>query len=467
VSFSTSGCGERETETPAAQRRPHVVLLVVDTLRADALGTLGSGYPTPNLDRLAKEGVVFTTAIAPSTWTLPSVASLITSLHPSEHGLLGAGEEGSAADGGAAHGAAQMPQQLDDDLMTIADAFHAGGYRTAGIVNQVYLRYKFGFGQGYDHYEQMRGQSGFRINRKAAEWLDQEKAAEAAAAPSGESRPLFLYLHYLDPHWPYDYRVKGPVPEGLAAADDDPGLPRSPDILARWMAEQRDAELKQRGIATLSARYALEVLHVDSAIGHLIEVLSARGLWDDTLLVVTSDHGEGFWEHERLLHGHAPYDEQIRVPLVLRFPAWMDIAPARLSAPVGLIDVMPTLLDLAGIPVPAECRGRSLAPVLQGRETEDVERAILIETGNERAVRTRDAKVLVSRAGETPVLEYYDLAADPSERTNLASPCEGPCREDVRRMRDLERGLVSRGAAAGGVTPEEIEELKALGYLGD
>jgi arylsulfatase A-like enzyme len=435
--------------------------VLVDTLRADALGALGSPYSTPRLDRLADEGVVFTTAIAPSTWTLPSVASLMTSLHPSEHGLLGAEE-----------GAEQMPQNLDASLLTMAEAFHDGGYLTAGVINQVYLRYKFGFGQGFDYYDTLRGQDAFRINEKAMEWLDQRDAAapgaEARAATTQPTAPLFLYLHYLDPHWPYEYRVEGPIPPGLAAADADPGVPRLPDLASTWMAEQRDDELRRRGIATLAARYALEVQWVDTAVGNLIDLLSARGWWDDTVLVVTSDHGEGFWEHQRLLHGHAPYEEQIRVPLVIRFPAWMRVEPGRRTAPVGLIDLMPTLLDLAGIPVPAECRGRSLAAAIRGEE--DAARAILVETGRERALRTRDAKVLVRRDREAASLEYYDLAADPAERRNLATPCDGPCRDHVRRLREIEHGLLARqgdGTRPSGVTAEEVEELRTLGYLDD
>jgi arylsulfatase A-like enzyme len=454
VALATSGCSSPAPS--AAPRRPHVVLVLVDTLRADALGVLGSPHATPRLDRLAGEGVVFTTAIAPSTWTLPSVASLITSLHPSEHGLLGAEE-----------GAEQMPQNLDAGLLTMAEAFHDGGYLTAGVVNQIYLRYKFGFGQGYDYYDTLRGQDAFRINAKAMEWLDQR----GAAAPGGASQataPLFLYLHYLDPHWPYEYRIEGPVPAGLAAADADPGVPRLPDLASTWMADQRDDELRRRGVATLAARYALEVQWVDTAVGNLIDLLAARGLWDDTILVVTSDHGEGFWEHQRLLHGHAPYDEQIRVPLVIRFPAWMRVEPGRRSAPVGLIDLMPTLLDLAGIAVPAECRGRSLTAAIRGEE--DAARAILVETGHERALRTRDAKLLVRRDREAASLEYYDLAADPAELRNLATPCDGPCRDDVRRLREIEDALVARDgdrAPPSGVTPEEVEELRTLGYLDD
>jgi arylsulfatase A-like enzyme len=302
------------------------------------------------------------------------------------------------------------------------------------------------------------------------EWIDQRDAAAAgdAAQPTTTqaAKPLFLYLHYLDPHWPYEYRVEGPIPPGLAAADADPGVPRLPDLASTWMADQRDDELRRRGIATLAARYALEVQWVDTAVGNLIDLLTARGRWDDTVLVVTSDHGEGFWEHQRLLHGHAPYEEQIRVPLLIRFPAWMRIEPGRRAAPVGLIDLMPTLLELAGIAVPAECRGRSLAAAIRGEE--DAARAILVETGRERALRTRDAKVLVRRDGDAASVEYYDLAVDPAEHRNLAAPCAGPCRDGVRRLRELERGLIARGGDAAqpsGVTPEEVEELRALGYL--
>jgi arylsulfatase A-like enzyme len=154
-------------------------------------------------------------------------------------------------------------------------------------------------------------------------------------------------------------------------------------------------------------------------------------------------------------------------------PPWMEPAAGRRSAPVGLIDVMPTLLELAGIPVPAACRGRSLVPALRGDE--DPERALLIETGHERALRTRDAKLLLRRDREAAAtapavaVEFYDLAADPGERRNLADPCAGPCRDSVRRLRELERSLATRGSPARstGVTAEEIEELRTLGYVGD
>jgi len=480
VAAAALSCAGNEPQpgTAAAARRPHIVLVVVDTLRADALGFLGSEHGTPRLDRLADESIVFTQAIAPSTWTLPSMASLMTSLHPSEHGLLGGGE-----------GDEQLPQVLDEAYVTLAESLQQGGYRTVGIVNQIYLQWKFGFGQGFDHYQGLRGHDGIRINRRLDRELARQEAGvptvAGAAATSGtaaDAGPLFLYLHYLDPHWPYNHRVDDPVPPALAAADEDPGLPRAPEAAAAWVAEQGDAELRRRAVETLAARYTLEVRWIDAVLGGLIDLLESRSLWDDTILVVTSDHGEGFWEHERLLHGHTPYEEQIRVPLLVRAPPALGFPVGRRTEPVGLIDLMPTLLELAGLPIPEHCRGESLLEALRGRE--DAERALLVDTGRERALRTRDAKLLVRRGngrrgdghrgvddeGGTPAVEFYDLAADPGESRNLASPCEGRCRDSARRLQEMERGLTSPGGGpegAGEVTAEEIEELRSLGYVGD
>jgi arylsulfatase A-like enzyme len=360
---------------------------------------------------------------------------------------------------------------LDETHLTLAESLQQGGYRTVGIVNQIYLQWKFGFGQGFDRYQGLRGFDGVRINRRLERELAELRASPPDAAGGEGDEPLFLYLHYLDPHWPYNHRVDDPAPPSLAAADDDPGLPRSPEEATAWVSELDDEGLRRRAVETLAARYALEVRWVDTVLGGLVDLLERHGLWENTILVVTSDHGEGFWEHQRLLHGHAPYEEQVRVPLLVRTPAALGLAPGRRTAPVGLIDLMPTLLDLAGLPIPEPCRGRSLLPALRGEE--DGERALLVDTGNERALRTRDAKLLVRRgAGEdgAPSVEFYDLAADPGERRNLATPCAGPCRDSARRLQEIERGLARPAGAADGagdVTADEIEELRSLGYVGE
>ena len=169
-----------------AQPPPHVVLVVIDTLRADALGFQGSPHGSPHLDRLADESVVFTRAIAPSTWTVPSIASLLTSLHPSEIGRLRRRRRGEH----------RCPAVLGDEHRTLAEAFRDGGYRTVGVVNQIFLTAKYGFGQGFDRYDVLPpGSDGFRLNRR----LERSLATL-------EDAPLFVYLHYFDPHWPYRHR---------------------------------------------------------------------------------------------------------------------------------------------------------------------------------------------------------------------------------------------------------------------
>jgi arylsulfatase A-like enzyme len=460
----------RREDTPP--RRPHVVLVVVDTLRADALGFAGSPHGTPNLDRLARESVVFRTAIAPSTWTVPSVASLLTSLYPSELGVFGNG--GSSADGHAADSPQMTPKVLAPELFTLAEAFQAEGYRTVGIVNQVFMPLASGFGQGFDIYASRDRWNANALNDRLEGELD-------ASIEAGIENGLFLYVHYFDPHWPYTSRRPedlAAAPASFAAADDDAVDPPRPGNRAQdWLEGLADEESRRRALDTLAARYALEVRLVDAAIGRLIATLEGRGLWNDTILVVTADHGEGFWEHERLLHGQSPHEEQVRIPLIVRIPPSLDFPTGERTAPVGLIDVMPTLLDLAGLRVPEQSRGRSLVPALRGEE--DEQRALLIETGWERALRTRDSKLLVrgvgvghardSEAADDVGFEFFDLVADPGERQNLATPCEGRCRESVRRLQEIERDLVPRAAAASKATttPDEMEQLRSLGYVDD
>jgi arylsulfatase A-like enzyme len=467
-------CADRASEREAP-RPPHVVLVVIDTLRADALGFGGSPHGSPHLDRLADESVVFTQAIAPSTWTLPSVASLLTSLHPSEIGLFGGAREDE-----------QLTRTLADEHLTLAEVFRDHGYRTVGVVNQVFLTAKRGFGQGYDRYEILpTGADGHRLNRRLERSLATFEVAPRSGNPTGAREasrvaPLFIHVHYFDPHWPYRYRSaedREDLPTSLEAADRDLDPPRGGDQATHWMVDHGEGEQRRQALETLAARYALEVRWVDGVIAGLIDLLQGQGIWDDAVLVVTADHGEGFWEHQRLLHGHSPHEEQIHVPLLVRPPPALAFESGARSSPVSLVDLMPTLLDLAALPIPAHCRGRSLVPAMRGEE--DGTAAVLVETGGERALRTRNGKLIVRGAGgrigrdsdtEAGVsIEYYDLVADPGERRNLASPCVGPCGDSLRRLLEIERRLErpAHQATSVEVSPEELEQLRSLGYVGD
>ena len=335
------------------------------------------------------------------------------------------------------------------------------------------MRQASGFAQGFDLYVSRASWSAPGLNRR----LESELAAARRHRDRERALPLRALLRSALAVQQPDAR--GPRrPATLSPAADDAGIepPRAGNRAEEWLGGIGDEESRRRALDTLAARYALEVRFTDRAIGDLIATLERRGIWDDTILVVTSDHGEGFWEHQRLLHGHSPHEELIRVPLLVRTPPALGIAPGRRAAPVGLIDLMPTLLDLAGLPVPDHCRGRSLVAAMRGEE--DVERAILVETGWERALRTRDTKLLARGVGmsvgsrrnsdaDGVTLEFYDLAADRGEQRNLATPCEGRCRESVRRLQEIERGLVPRAAApdSGTVTPEDLDRLRSLGYV--
>lgn len=427
---------------PPPPVRYHVVLVVIDTLRADRIGANGSSLQaSPVLDRLAAEGIDFTNAFAAATWTRPSMASMMTSLYPSEHGML----DISSPAGGA-------PEILDERLLTLAEAFTDGGYDTVGIVNQIYLQFKYGFGQGFGHYQGTRGRSAFQLNQRFGAWL-------ADYQPGAEGR-LFAYLHYLDPHWPYSQRL-GNLPADRFGPPGPLDAPNDGSQAQAWA----EAHLDDARLAALAARYAHEVAWSDAAVGQVVDQLTTAGLWEETILVVTSDHGEGFWEHGKLLHGYGPYDELLRVPLIVRLPAALRGADGRQEeAAVSLVDLMPTLLDLVGLPIPETCRGRSLAPLIRG--TGSLPPApIFAETESTRAVRADGHKLILHHDER---LEHYDLAADPGERDDLGARCDSSCRKAVRQVQAFAAALVPFQATdrpQAEVSPEELEALRALGYI--
>ena len=321
-------------ESPAkpSTTRPNVLILMVDALRADRLGVNGHSFPTtPNIDELAGEGISFTRAFAHSTWTKPSIATLFTSRYASQHGLdqVAIDREGS-----------MQTEVLGADHATLAESFRSAGYLTAAVVNQVHITKRFGFDQGFEFFDEWRGMGAPRLNRKFLRWL---------AAQETDERPYFAYIHYLDVHWPYtkrDWRRAGSLGSVV--------LSREPPDAGRQSVSVWAAELDLPGdLEALQARYDHEVAYTDRAVGELVAGLRQLGLLDNTVVVVTADHGEAFLEHGELLHGTAPYEELIRVPLVLRLPTAMRRWVGRSEVPVGLIDVAPTLLDLVGLePLP-------------------------------------------------------------------------------------------------------------------
>jgi arylsulfatase A-like enzyme len=433
---------------------PNVLLFIADTTRADHLGPYGaSDVKTPALDQLAADSVVFQNAFAHSSWTRPSIATILTSLYASSHQVM------------------HKTDLLPDDVVTIAESMKDGGYRTSGFVTNINVAPSFNFQQGFDSYRYLSPSfffgatdsgsklslySGMRLIRER--FLSKTKFVEnyyqdgvtvnARAVPwleTNGSEPFFTLVHYMDPHDPYfeiPYngkavaRVEEPHPDGARAK------------------ELRDL-------------YIANIEYLDQFIGQVLDQLRTAGVYDDTVIAFVSDHGEEFYEHEGWWHGTTLYDEQIHVPLILKRAKNVG-AGGRVSDLVGMIDVMPTLLAAAGVEVPSSAQGRDLfgattAPTAVYAE-EDHEGNIL------ESIRSSEWKLIIANEGNprgVESLELYNVAADPGETNNLASSKSdvvGRLQNELETLRSL-AGASAVTGSTGALDAADEERLRALGYL--
>ena len=433
---------------------PNVVLVSVDTLRADALGVYGGPVATPAFDGLARDGVVFDRAIAPASQTTPSHATLFTGLEVLHHGSLRNG----------------VP--LDEAAETLTEILRGAGYATAAFVSSFVLDDRFGWAQGFDIYESKLPKRGETMRHRGGLWEKFEfegfdrRAGEtnARALPwlASAPEPFFLFVHYFDPHAPYAGAPKlvAQVPGAFArrgAADRIDGL----------QAVMPDIDREQ--LAHVLRNYQAEVLAVDRALGALLAALDARGLRGRTLVVVAADHGEGLGQHGTLDHAPNVYEEQVRVPLLLRWPGTLE-AGRRIGEPVGLVDVAPTVAELAGVQFTSEPDGRPLTAALEAGAVRDprpiigrrqrYERSYQGHRGPKFFVRSDRWKYI--RATEDPD-ELYDLVADPNELRDLhdANP------DAAARLGGILDAALARHPDRV-ITVEPSEEvrrgLEALGY---
>ena len=441
------------TEIPAhLQDKPNVVLVVVDTLRADHLGTYGDPRGlSPNIDAVAGEGAVYD-AFGQSSWTKPSVATILTSLYASSHGAM------------------SKPAVLPD-VVTIADAMQEHGYSTAGFVSNINLAPSFNFQQGFDEYTYFAPDYLFGAEESSSKlviysilrvvnfklfkdrWVEQyyqdSRTVNDAALPwierHGDDR-FFALLHYMDPHDPY-----------FTHPYDGRGI-------ARVENQNPPAELAEE----MKELYAGEIQYMDESFGDLVATLKQLGIYDDTLILLTADHGEEFQEHGGWWHGTTLYNEQIAVPLIAKFPAGASVS-SRPSGIARLLDVSPTILSAAGAPLPEEWQGADLAKSIPAT------RAAFAEEDHEgnivTSVRKGSMKLIRAQEGNPrglPTVELFDVEGDPGEQRNLV---EG---RDVE-VADLDQEIVaiSTGAAdeavesAGDVDMDDAtrERLRALGYI--
>jgi arylsulfatase A-like enzyme len=429
-------CGEAAPAAPPPP--PNVLLLVIDCLRGDALSAVGYQRPTtPHLDALAREGVLFRHAFAQASWTRPSLPTLLTGLYPSEHGMLDLGDEN-----------AENAPALSPVAVTLGERFAAAGYATAMFGEQHKLAPRFGLGQGFTRWEHRTGNA-VNIHTKLRDWT--------AALPAGQR--FFAYLHYLELHWPYCPRqeLRGRFDDGSSDLN----------ICADWRRLRDDMRsgayvLTPADHHLLRARYDEELAGVDAALGELFAELRRRQLWDDTLVVVTADHGEEFAEHGGYFHGHTLFDELIHVPLVIKPPAsWPGPRGATLDPLAELRDVPATLLAAAGLD--ARPAGTvDLLPWVRGEEGAG-RSFVVAESVDQVALRTSQWKLIAERSSGR--LALYDLTRDPRETRDVAAAHPEELATLRRHLVAWRQSLAPIERSSVDIDPETLQGLKNLGYV--
>lgn len=429
------------------------MLVTVDTLRADAVAFDG-GPPgtTPFLAGLARDGVRFDRSYATSSWTPPSMASLFTGVYGTTHGVVS---------GEISEERVLRQPILPGSLTTLAEAAQAAGYVTIGVSSSRHLTRDLGFAQGFDRFpDPVSFLGGAAVNQLVRDQLRAEFGESWATA--WRERPLFLWIHYFDPHdpyVPYEPWLESHAPEALRRRPDSPARKVMREL--RRLFPAPDAALAD----AIRPIYRSEVARTDDFLAELWRELAPD---DDTLLILTADHGEEFVDHGAIGHSQSLYEELVRVPLLVRWPRGGFRSGARVAAPVSGVDLLPTLLDLFGRPVPRGLPGRTLRPLLEKGRGGD--RPIFLELHPPKpaafAVRDGDFK-LIADADDPGAAELYDLGKDPGERQNLATSEK----RRVEKMNDqLRRWLRSLPRAPDRGhrdtnDQELLEQLRALGYI--
>jgi arylsulfatase len=436
VLLSLTGCS-RGLDGP---RVPDILLITLDTTRADRLGCYG--YPketTPHLDSLAAESVLYTDAYSTSNWTLPAHASLFTGKFPTSHGAL-YDPEGplilTSAISGPKHWERYRARGLHPDEITLAGLLRQRGYATGAVVGGPWMKAVFGLDAGFDHYDDqgidtVAGRLATDVTDRAVEWI-QHRTDE----------PRFLFLNYFDPHAPYS------PPEAFL----DKLLDFDPDPLA-----PSDPRLEK-------ARYDGEITYMDAEIGRLFAVFRDLGLWDDTWIIVTADHGELLGERGRFGHGEYLTEPEVRIPLIVK-PPGRDHEPGTVAHRVQLTDILPMVVERLGLELPDG---------VQGSTPDEVARPIVAEVyplpfsspgGDWRALYRGSYKYVWNSRGDH---ELFRIDLDRREERNLVKELPGQTARMNEALRRFFAQLPSArplDAEDQQVDPETRKALESLGYV--
>ena len=403
----------------------HVILISMDTTRWDALSCYkGPVKKTPVIDKIAEEGILFENTISPLPYTLPAHSSMLTGKIPPDHKVLD-----------------NTYYTLDAEQVTLAERLKAHGFTTAAFVSSFILDSQFGLDQGFDHYDddlgekKTAGQAGINEQRgdetttKAISWLGEHK-----------DEKTFLFVHYYDPHMDY--------------APPEPFASKYQKLLP--------------GLRKELQAYAGEVGFVDHCIGLLIEELKKLGLYENTLICITADHGDSHGEHKEIRHGYFAYNATTQVPLIFKIP---DMGgPVRIEDPVGIVDIVPTICSVLGVPITENIQGKDLGSYWTGKDDPYPDRTIFTQANEPMKYGGNSLLGIISgdyKFIQTTRPELYHLTKDPQELHDLAA--DQPHR--VRIMQDTLRQLLD-DIATDDVTgkveldAETIARLESLGYVG-
>ena len=437
----------------------NIILISIDTLRADHLGCYGYNRDTsPNIDSLASDSALFLNTYASSPWTLPSHVSLMTSLH------------------GVHHQVYYDREKMDSNILTMADILRQNNFSCSSLTGGGFVSSVYGFSKGFDTYHDGVGgvfqqDSAGLLFRVVSEWLDREK-----------NKNFFLFLHTYQTHnpyaCPYPYKTMF-TREGAKWRHIDlvSYLGGKPGLFKRLPEEER------QNIIDL---YDGEIRYTDEKlIGPLIGKLKEMELYDQTMIIFTSDHGEEFYDHKGWGHGHSLYDESLKVPLVIKFPG-SKFKGKEIGNIVSLVDVMPTVLEEMGIDFSdLNIDGRSLFPVIQGKEKGDrkfladigsnvlnsrIPQKISINIGKDKLIlnkkfSTKDLDFFLCAPPALKPVEFYDLKQDSIERKNIADKKSVLVNQIIQQINEIYSKAKKRKISRPEIDEELLEQLKALGYI--
>ncbi len=438
---------------PAPRR---VILLVIDTLRKDHVGAYGyERNTTPNFDRLSQKGILFKNPFATCSWTQPSMASMFTSTYPSVHHVL------RPPDSTIVSSAVLSPE-----FVTLTEFLKDQGMKTQAVSSQPWCNDLSGFDQGFDDFavvsKIIEPREAEMVMNKSLEWLQKQ---------SPDTR-FFLYIHIMGPHFPYipPGRYKGMFTsskvekvkrmlEGLDYADQMLVLNKMNKHLFK-----NDPGL----LAEVVGLYDEEVAYSDAQLARLLEALDSRGLMQGTMLIVCSDHGEEFLEHDKFLHGHSLYRELIEVPFLIYYPPLGE--GVEVEGLVSIIDIYPTIVELFDKDAPYPCQGRSLVPHVSDNGGREFVLSELFTRERIKNLTTNTHSLIYQPASgeEEERTRLYDLINDPREKKDVSEKLPETVAQMLSILRSMDRenqNIKIEPVRSRNLTPRQARQLRALGYM--